>query len=604
MDIEEYENKLLAFTDRVIARLMRLYGRRDQPSLDVIVPPSPYVDLESRIERLCDLEADTAASFASPIGVSDPALFEQVYAQERQWQRDVYDEIFTSPTFWREETEEGLFENPELPLTRKERAELLSRLYSRRIDPVELVTEYWLPYADKKLFNLFLAKFILDQEEARGEPLPPIFYEAYEQAVEWFPDDPFEFSELNKVRSFYMKQMTDLIPDYAYDYKRQTLFYAMLAVRNGTMFYVLLGLGNVPFFVGRYLESRALMEGVSKYDLEKIREQEKQRQIDLMIAILEDRPIQEAMEAWREEAEEGLFENPRSPLTSEERSELLSRLYSRRVEARDLVKKYDVPYRDKKLFNLSLAKFILDQEEARGEPLSPIFYEAYEQAVKWFPDDPFDLPETQKVWSFYMKQMTDLIPDYAYDYEQQTLHYAMLTVRNGTMYGVFLGLGNVPFFTIHYLESRALMEGVSKYEIDKIREQEEQRQIELMIDILEDRPVQEAMEAWREEAEEGIYENPTLHFHTKDMTCEQKQAMFAAQSKLHEAGIDFDTGYAFDSGVRDWQWDWSLDGPVSVTIHDREWLDARSPKVSLREMAEDWPEKRKRKKKKTKKRER
>jgi len=32
---------------------------------------------------------------------------------------------------------------------------------------------------------------------------------------------------------------------------------------------------------------------------------------------------------------------------------------------------------------------------------------------------------------------------------------------------------------------------------------------------------------------------------------------------LHEVGISFDTGTGF--GCRDWQWDWSLKGPVQVS---------------------------------------
>lgn len=35
---------------------------------------------------------------------------------------------------------------------------------------------------------------------------------------------------------------------------------------------------------------------------------------------------------------------------------------------------------------------------------------------------------------------------------------------------------------------------------------------------------------------------------------------------LRDVGIDFDRGSGF--GYRDWQWDWSLSGPVQVTHLD------------------------------------
>ncbi len=295
------------------------------------------------------------------------------------------------------------------------------------------------------------------------------------------------------------------------------------------------------------------------------------------------------------------YKNPDQPLTREKRVELLERLYTGRIEPVSLV--YDLPYREKKLFNLKLTRFVLEQEEWRGNPLPSIFYDAYEQAMEWFPEDPFDFPETARVRSFYMKKMDEFIPDYLspYDYEEETRYYAMLAVRNATVYGVLTGLAHVPFLTVRYLQSRAKLEGASAFEINEIGRQEVQRQIQLMIDILEKRPVRRAMELWQAEAEERLY-NPTLHFHTKKMRPKQKEALWRAEDELAAAGLYFDTGYAFDSGTRDWQWDWSLEGPASVTIHDREWLDASAPKVNLREMPDDWPEKRKRKKRKQQKR--
>jgi hypothetical protein len=47
---------------------------------------------------------------------------------------------------------------------------------------------------------------------------------------------------------------------------------------------------------------------------------------------------------------------------------------------------------------------------------------------------------------------------------------------------------------------------------------------------------------------------------------ENLEHLFAAERQLNKAGITFDTGYAFPSRTRDWSWDWSLEGPVSVTF--------------------------------------
>src|SRR5690606_11003094 len=44
-------------------------------------------------------------------------------------------------------------------------------------------------------------------------------------------------------------------------------------------------------------------------------------------------------------------------------------------------------------------------------------------------------------------------------------------------------------------------------------------------------------------------------------------ALAEAQRKLREAGIEFDTGMGFEG--RDWEWDFSLRGPVSVTFKRR-----------------------------------
>jgi len=41
------------------------------------------------------------------------------------------------------------------------------------------------------------------------------------------------------------------------------------------------------------------------------------------------------------------------------------------------------------------------------------------------------------------------------------------------------------------------------------------------------------------------------------------EKLFEIEKKLLEIGITFDTGAG--CGKRDWEWDWSLKGPVTVT---------------------------------------
>lgn len=40
--------------------------------------------------------------------------------------------------------------------------------------------------------------------------------------------------------------------------------------------------------------------------------------------------------------------------------------------------------------------------------------------------------------------------------------------------------------------------------------------------------------------------------------------LFEIEKKFLEIGISFDTGAGF--GGRDWEWDWSLSGPVKLTL--------------------------------------
>ena len=54
----------------------------------------------------------------------------------------------------------------------------------------------------------------------------------------------------------------------------------------------------------------------------------------------------------------------------------------------------------------------------------------------------------------------------------------------------------------------------------------------------------------------------SIHIETNKMTPEQYEHLKQAEKHLLEAGISFDTGGGF--GGRDWEWDWSLEGPVTV----------------------------------------
>ena len=51
-------------------------------------------------------------------------------------------------------------------------------------------------------------------------------------------------------------------------------------------------------------------------------------------------------------------------------------------------------------------------------------------------------------------------------------------------------------------------------------------------------------------------------FDTEKLSNEQLRHIFDAERSLRKAGITFDTGGGH--GTRDWEFDWSLDGPVNV----------------------------------------
>lgn len=64
-----------------------------------------------------------------------------------------------------------------------------------------------------------------------------------------------------------------------------------------------------------------------------------------------------------------------------------------------------------------------------------------------------------------------------------------------------------------------------------------------------------------EEVEVGI------HFRQPSLGKDGMEKLFQVESLLRELGVSFDTGGTVGGGgVRDWEWDWSLKGPVRVTF--------------------------------------
>lgn len=45
------------------------------------------------------------------------------------------------------------------------------------------------------------------------------------------------------------------------------------------------------------------------------------------------------------------------------------------------------------------------------------------------------------------------------------------------------------------------------------------------------------------------------------------QTSFAAEDEIRKLGISFDTGAG--CGGRDWEWDWSLKGPIKITFRGK-----------------------------------
>ena len=55
-----------------------------------------------------------------------------------------------------------------------------------------------------------------------------------------------------------------------------------------------------------------------------------------------------------------------------------------------------------------------------------------------------------------------------------------------------------------------------------------------------------------------------LVFDIKELGAEGMEKLYKVQELLGELGVSFDTGS--DGKYRDWEWDWSLSGPVKVTF--------------------------------------
>jgi len=53
-----------------------------------------------------------------------------------------------------------------------------------------------------------------------------------------------------------------------------------------------------------------------------------------------------------------------------------------------------------------------------------------------------------------------------------------------------------------------------------------------------------------------------IQFDVNKLGTEGMEKLHEIETLFMEMGITFDTGFGF--GCRDWQWDWSLKGPVKV----------------------------------------
>lgn len=72
-----------------------------------------------------------------------------------------------------------------------------------------------------------------------------------------------------------------------------------------------------------------------------------------------------------------------------------------------------------------------------------------------------------------------------------------------------------------------------------------------------------------EDPNRGREAEVNVEFDTTNMNDEQKDALFEMGNLLSKVGVGFDSGSGIDDdgmATRDWQWDWSLSGPMKVTF--------------------------------------
>ena len=55
-----------------------------------------------------------------------------------------------------------------------------------------------------------------------------------------------------------------------------------------------------------------------------------------------------------------------------------------------------------------------------------------------------------------------------------------------------------------------------------------------------------------------------VQFNLDELGQEGLNKLFEIERKLRELGVNFDTGGG--CGGRDWEWDWSLEGPIKLTL--------------------------------------
>lgn len=58
--------------------------------------------------------------------------------------------------------------------------------------------------------------------------------------------------------------------------------------------------------------------------------------------------------------------------------------------------------------------------------------------------------------------------------------------------------------------------------------------------------------------------NVHIEIDVSGLTDSQIEALFKIEQLFRDIGIGFDTGYDGTSETRDWEWDWSLSGPIKV----------------------------------------